>query len=76
MTHFPFSEGFIIAIFGGVTALIAGILTCALKSRCSRIKCGCVECDRIVIPVNDLNNITLNRREPPSEPQVAPNPAG
>ena len=35
----PVSEGFIIAIFGGLAATLAGILACGLKSRCSRIKC-------------------------------------
>ena len=59
MSQLPVSEGFIIAIFGGVGATLAGILACGLKSRCSRIKCCCIECDRDVIPSRDLNGVTV-----------------
>ena len=55
----PVSEGFILALFGGFVGFVGGILTCALKSRCSRIKCCCVECERDVLPPADLNTATI-----------------
>lgn len=64
LSELPVSEGFIIAIFGGMGALLAGILACGLKSRCSRIKCCCVECDRDVIPARDLNNVSVDIPNP------------
>ena len=59
MSELAVSEGFIIAMFGGFSALITGILMCVLKSRCSRIKCCCLECDRNVIPSSELNSIRV-----------------
>ena len=53
MGELPIREGFMIAILVGVGSLIAGILTCALKSRCTKIKCCCIECDRDVLPNPD-----------------------
>jgi hypothetical protein len=64
MGDLPVSEGFIIAMFGGFSALLGGILACALKSRCSRIKCLCVECDRDVIPANQLDKAKVNTATP------------
>ena len=55
----PVSEGFILALFGGFVGFVGGILTCALKSRCSRIKCCCLECDREVLPPKDLNSVNV-----------------
>jgi hypothetical protein len=34
---------------GGLTALITAISACSIKSRCTHIKSGCIECDRSVI---------------------------
>ena len=70
MSELAVSEGFIIAMFAGLSALIAGVLACALKSRCSRIKCGCIECDRDVIPVASLNNVRVDipTPQPPAQP--------
>ena len=59
MSELPVSEGFIIAIFGGLGATLAGILACGLKSRCSRIKCCCIECDRDVIPASNLPDVRV-----------------
>ena len=64
MSELPVSEGFIIAIIGAMGALLAGILTCGLRSRCSRIKICCIECDRDVIPSTELNGIGVNVNPP------------
>ena len=34
---------------GGITALIGAFSACCIKSRCTHIKSGCIECDRSVI---------------------------
>lgn len=70
MSDLIVSEGFMIAIFGGFSALIAGVLSCALKSRCTRIKCCGVECERNVIPASELNNVHV---EIPTPQQVQRN---
>ena len=62
MSELPISESFLITIIAAIGTLIAGILACALKSRCSRIKCCCIECDRIVIPPSELNQINMPER--------------
>ena len=64
MSELPVSEGFILAIFGGICAILAGILTCGLRSRCSRIKICCIECDRDVIPSTELNGVSVNVNPP------------
>ena len=49
----PVLSNFIIMLtascIGGVTALIGAFSTCCIKSRCTHIKSGCVECDRNVV---------------------------
>ena len=34
---------------GGITALIGAFSACCIKSRCTHIKSGCIECDRNVV---------------------------
>jgi len=34
---------------GGLTALIGAFSACCIKSRCTHIKSGCIECDRNVV---------------------------
>ena len=34
---------------GGLTALIGAFSSCCIKSRCTHIQSGCIECDRSVI---------------------------
>ena len=51
------SETSIISIMGILAGCFAGCLTYMLKSRCVRIKCGCLELERDVIPSNNINNI-------------------
>jgi hypothetical protein len=36
-----------------------------LKSRCTRIKCGCIECVRDPIPADQINEVTINARPHP-----------
>ncbi len=44
------SESGLITIIGMVGSGLSVLLIYFLKSRCSTIKCGCIECDREVIP--------------------------
>ncbi len=50
----PVSEGFILAIVGVASGLCGAFLSFLLKSRCSKIKMCCVECERNVIEAKDL----------------------
>ena len=50
---------FVLTFTGMVGACCAGILICILKSRCERIKCCGIECDRRVISEANLNNVTI-----------------
>lgn len=43
------------------TALLNPILTYLINSRCSKIKCCCMECDREVL--NELQDLSNNRTE-------------
>lgn len=43
------------------TALLNPILTYLINSRCSKIKCCCIECDREVL--QDLQDLSNNRTE-------------
>lgn len=42
----PISESFLIACIGVVAGMCGGFLTCILRSRCIRIKCCGIECER------------------------------
>ena len=39
----------LLGTFGIASALIGGMFAYFLKSRCTRISCGCVSCDRDVV---------------------------
>jgi hypothetical protein len=54
---------------GGLTALIGAFGACCIKSRCTHIKSGCIECDRSVI---DEDN-EMYSRSAPAEPAEPPN---
>jgi len=49
----PVLSNFIIMVIassvGGLTALIGAFSACCIKSTCTHIKSGCIECDRSVI---------------------------
>ena len=43
------------------SALLNPVLTYLVNSRCSKIKCCCIECDREVL--NEINDLSNNRTE-------------
>jgi hypothetical protein len=46
---------------GGVVAIIGGISTCMMKSRCTHIQSPCLSCDRDVIDEeNSVYNTPVN----------------
>lgn len=59
--------GFVLTLVGLIGAGSAYCLTYFLKSRCTRIKCGCIECLREPIAENQLNEIQIDfpRGTPP-----------
>ena len=54
-----------------VAASIVAILGMTMKSRCNTIKCGCVSCEREVLPPEEprVSNTTVYSR-PPSDANV------
>tara|TARA_R110001632_G_scaffold26395_3_gene71390 strand:+ start:135 stop:341 length:207 start_codon:yes stop_codon:yes gene_type:complete len=58
-TSLPVSEGFLLSAGAMMVGIIAGCLSCVLKSRCSTIKCCGLELQRDVIPATDLNNVQV-----------------
>ena len=56
----PLSEGFLLTIFGMFIGCFSGALACILKSRCTRITCGCFTIERNVIPPNELRNVSVD----------------
>lgn len=59
MDYMP-SEGFLLSAAAMVVACCAGMLTCILKSRCTRISCCGISIERDVIPAAELNNVQVN----------------
>ena len=57
MTFTP-SEGFLLSMFGGLSALLVSFCACILKSRCTRIKFGCVELERDVLNAAEFDRAT------------------
>ena len=62
-------SGFILTLVGLLGAGSAYCLTYFLKSRCTRIKCGCIECLRDPITEDHLNEVQIVR-----QPNQVPNP--
>ena len=62
MTFVP-SEGLIITLLGGASALVISCCMCVLKSRCTRIKCCGVEIERDVLTGSEINMAQIT---PPS----------
>jgi len=47
---------------GGVVAIIGGVSSCMMKSRCTHIESPCLSCDRDVIDEdNDVYNQSVNQ---------------
>ena len=59
-TQLPVSESLILTALGMIGACCAGILSCILKSRCTKISCGCFSIERDVIPASEINNVQVN----------------
>lgn len=59
--------GFVLTLVGLIGAGSAYCLTYFLKSRCTRIKCGCIECLREPISEDQLNEVQIDvpRGTPP-----------
>ena len=55
----PVSESFILTVVGILTGFVGAVLTFCLRSRCSSIKCCCVECVRDVVPTNDIGSVSI-----------------
>ena len=59
LSSLPVSEGFLLSAVAMMVGVFAGCLSCILKSRCSSIKCCCIELQRDVIPAADLNAVQV-----------------
>lgn len=53
---------FILSMTGIVVTCFSGMLVYLLKSRCTRIRCACIECDRAVISEANLRNVGVAAR--------------
>ena len=53
-TDLPVSESFILALVGVFSGIAGAFLSFLLKSRCAKIKCCCIECERNVLEAKDL----------------------
>ena len=60
MSELPVSEGFLLTVTGLFIGCFSGFLACILKSRCTKISCGCFSIERSVIPPNELRNVTVD----------------
>ena len=52
----------VLTFTGILSACVSGTLMYFLKSRCTRINCGCVSCERDPISEDHLNAATLNNQ--------------
>jgi hypothetical protein len=64
MSELPISEGFLLSAGAMLMGVAAGCLSCVLKSRCQKIKCCGIECERDVIPSQDLANVSVQMNNP------------
>jgi len=53
----------IIALVSVIGTTFSGILTVLFHSRCSKIKCGCIECDREVIHTKEETDLDRFEKE-------------
>ena len=60
------NDTFILTFFGLFSSCVAGCLVYLLKSRCTRIKCGCVACERLPLSESVLSPPVVSVA-PPSE---------
>jgi len=62
--------GFVLTLVGLIGAGSAYCLTYFLKSRCTRIKCGCIECLREPIAEDHLNEVQIDVPHAPPPNQL------
>jgi len=53
------NSGFILTFFGICGGCVSGLAMCFLKSRCVRIKCCCISCDRTPLSEAAINDVAL-----------------
>lgn len=53
------NSGFIITFFGMIGACVSGTLVYFLRSRCTRVKCFCLECIRQPISEENMSRASL-----------------
>ena len=65
MSELPVSESFLIGCIGLIGGMFGGFLTFLLRSRCVRIKCCGVECERQLPdtepPPIEVRTVNLNK---------------
>ena len=60
-THFIEVNGTWVITFTGIlSACVSGTLVYLLKSRCTRIQCGCLSCERQPLSEDHLNDVNLS----------------
>jgi len=60
-THFIEVNGtWLLSFVAMLSACISGTLVYFLRSRCTRIQCGCVTCERQPLSEDNLNNVNLD----------------
>ncbi len=58
--HHYFDDTFILTVLGMVGGCGTALIAYFLKSRCTRIRCGCIECIREPLPADQ---VTVNVEE-------------
>ena len=53
------NDTFLLTFFGLFSSCVAGCLVYLLKSRCTRIKCGCVSCERVPVSETNLSSVSV-----------------
>ena len=62
------NSGFLLTLLGISAGMCGGLLGCILKSRCSRIKCFCIELERDVLNLEtvDPQNVRIDTNNGPT----------
>ena len=58
------NSGFLLTVVATTVGLIGMVLTCGLRSRCSKIKIGCIECQRDVITEDRIKDVAVEVTRP------------
>ncbi len=54
------TESFLLTVIAGGFAFLGAFLMCLLRSRCTTVKCCCVQCDRDVLPPDTVEALQQN----------------